>query len=185
MDWNEGPLVGKARAGDAGAFRELVELHARRAFQVAYRITGNEQDAEDAVQESFLRAFRQIGRFKGESGFGTWLYRIVANCALDAIRMRGRQPDGEDSALERASGDPSPERSVLSGEIRERVELAPSELSPVERAAFVLRHFEGMGIEEIGKALGCEPGAAKNSVFRAVRKLRKALEPLTSGVNCK
>jgi RNA polymerase sigma factor (sigma-70 family) len=88
-------LVGAAKAGDAAAFRELVERHGGRVFQVAYRITGNEQDAEDAVQETFLRAYRQIGRFDGNSSFGTWLYRIAANCALDAIRVRGRQPGAE------------------------------------------------------------------------------------------
>jgi RNA polymerase sigma-70 factor (ECF subfamily) len=154
-------------------------------FQLAYRITGNEQDAEDAVQESFLRAYRQIGRFDGNSSFGTWLYRIAANCALDAIRRRGRQSATEGPVREPASGDPTPERSAMSGEIRDRMELALTELSPVERAAFVLRHFEGMGIEEIGQALGCQPGAAKQSVFRAVRKLRKALEPLACGAGCK
>jgi len=76
----------------------------------------------------------------------------------------------------------TPERAAMSGEIRDRMEEALGELTPVERAAFVLRHFEGMGTAEIGKTLGCEPGAAKQSVFRAVRKLRKALEPLASGV---
>jgi RNA polymerase sigma-70 factor (ECF subfamily) len=133
------------------------------------------------VQESFLRAYKQIGRFDGNSSFGTWLHRITANCSLDAIRKRGRYPSGDGSARESPSDDPTPERSALSGEIRERMELALGELSPVERAAFVLRHFEGMAIEEIGRALGCHSGAAKNSVFRAVRKLRKALEPLASG----
>ena len=185
MEGTDGDLVVAAKAGDADAFRELVERHAGRVFQVAYRIAGNEQDAEDAVQESFLRAYRQIGRFDGHSSFGTWLYRIAANCALDAIRRRVRQPVAESPARETASGDPTPERSALSGEIRERMELALGELSLMERAAFVLRHFEGMGIAEIGRALGCEPGAARHSVFRAVRKLRKALEPLAHGVNCK
>jgi RNA polymerase sigma-70 factor (ECF subfamily) len=185
MEGTDGDLVVAAKAGEAGAFRELVERHGGRVFQLAYRITGNEQDAEDAVQESFLRAYRQLGRFDGNSSFGTWLYRIAANCALDTIRKRGWQPPVADPARERPSDDPTPERSALSGEIRDRMELALNELSPVERAAFVLRHFEGMGIEEIGQALGCEPGAAKQSVFRAVRKLRKALEPLASGVKCK
>ncbi len=161
MEGTDGELVVAAKAGDSGAFRELVERHGARVFQVACRITGNEQDAEDAVQESFLRAHRQIGRFDGHSSFGTWLYRITANCALDAIRRRGRQSAAENPGQEVASGDPTPERSALSGEIRDRMELALSELSPVERAAFVLRHFEGMGIEEIGQALGCQPGAAK------------------------
>jgi RNA polymerase sigma-70 factor (ECF subfamily) len=185
MEETDGALVGAAKAGDADAFRELVERHGRRVFQLAYRITGNEQDAEDAVQEAFLRAYRQIGKFDGGSSFGTWLYRIAANCALDAIRARGRRLDGAAPIRETPSGDPTPERSALSGEIRERMSEALSELTPVERAAFVLRHFEGMGIEEIGLTLGCQAGAAKNSVFRAVGKLRKALKPLACGVRCK
>src|SRR5579862_8879061 len=82
MEGTDGDLVVAAKAGEAGAFRELVERHGGRVFQLAYRITGNEQDAEDAVQESFLRAYRQLGRFDGNSSFGTWLYRIGANCAL-------------------------------------------------------------------------------------------------------
>jgi RNA polymerase sigma-70 factor, ECF subfamily len=182
MERTDEALVVAARAGSAGAFRELVEIHSGGVFRLAYRITGNEQDAEDAVQESFLRAYRQIGKFEGSSDFGTWLYRIATNCALDTIRVRGRQPVAENPLREEPSGGPTPEREVLSGEIRERMELALSELSPVERAAFVLRHFEGMRIEDIGQALGCQPGAARHSVFRAVRKLRKAMEPLASGV---
>jgi RNA polymerase sigma-70 factor (ECF subfamily) len=185
MESTDGELVVKARAGDPGAFRELVERHAGRLFQLAYRITGNEQDAEDAVQESFLRAYRQIGHFKADSSFGTWLYRIASNCALDTIRRRGSQPGVENPSRQTPSDSPTPERAALGGEIRERMELALSELSPVERAAFVLRHFEGMGMEEIGQALRCEPGAARHSVFRAVKKLRKALGPLTNGVSCK
>ncbi|HEY1756250.1 MAG TPA: RNA polymerase sigma factor [Bryobacteraceae bacterium] len=185
MEGTDGALVDKAKAGDAGVFRELVERHSGRVFQLAYRITGNEQDAEDAVQESFLRAYRQIGRFDGKASFGTWLYRIAANCALDVIRARADRAAGAAQASETASSDPTPERAAFSGEIRERMEDAMGELSPVERAAFVLRHFEGMGIAEIGEALGCQPGAAKHSVFRAVQKLRKALEPLTCGVKCK
>jgi RNA polymerase sigma-70 factor, ECF subfamily len=185
MEGTDGALVVAAKAGDAGAFRELVERHGGRVFQLAYRITGDEQDAEDAVQETFLRAYRQMRRFDGKSSFGTWLYRIAANCALDALRARSRESGTENPVRELPSSEPTPERAALSGEIRERMELALRELSPVERAAFVLRHFEGMGTEEIGRVLGCQPGAAKHSVFRAVRKLRKALEALASGVTCK
>src|SRR5579863_7258010 len=110
MEGTDGELVVAAKAGEAGAFRELVERHGGRVFQLAYRITGNEQDAEDVVQESFLRAYKQIGRFDRGSGFGTWLYRIAANGSLDAIRKRSRQADGAAAAKETASGAPTPER---------------------------------------------------------------------------
>jgi RNA polymerase sigma-70 factor (ECF subfamily) len=152
-------------------------------------MTGNEQDAEDVVQESFLRAYRQIGRFDERSSFGTWLYRIAANCSLDSIRLRKRRSeqttpeanrDGEEIVAALPCGSPGPEREAFSSEVRDQVSLAMQELSATERAAFVLRHFEGMSIEEVSRVLECEPGAAKHSVFRAVQKLRRALEPVVS-----
>jgi RNA polymerase sigma-70 factor (ECF subfamily) len=177
-------IVARARLGDADAFRALVERHSRPLFRLAFRMTGNQQDAEDVVQESFLRAWRQLGRFDERASFGTWLYRIATNCSLDLMRGRKRRPavsDEEDPVLALPSGDPTPERVAMSGQVRERVAEAMDELSDSERTAFVLRHFEGMGMEDVGRVLGCQPGAAKHSVFRAVRKLRRALEPLASG----
>lgn len=183
MELTDCAAVGKARAGDPDAFRVLVERHGRSLFRLAYRMTGNQQDAEDVVQESFLRAFKQLHRFDERASFGTWLYRIAANCSLDLMRSRNRRGEHGDPELASTepSGEPSPERMALSGEVRERLAEAMDELSPTERAAFVLRHFEGMCIEEIGAALDCQPGAAKHSVFRAVQKLRRALEPVVSG----
>src|SRR4249920_4174478 len=86
-------VLARARKGDSDAFRELVEQHSRSAFRLAYRMTRNEQDAEDVVQESFLRAYRHLGRFEARSNFGTWLYRIVANCAVDLLRARRSRGD--------------------------------------------------------------------------------------------
>src|ERR671938_1542565 len=86
-------VLDRARQGDSDAFRVLVEQHSRTVFRLAYRITGNEQDAEDVVQESFLRAYRQLGRFEARANFGTWLYRIVANCSVDLMRARQARHD--------------------------------------------------------------------------------------------
>jgi len=186
MELTDGAFVAKARAGDADAFRLLVERHSRRLFGLAFRMTGNEQDAEDVVQESFLRAYRRLSQFDDRASFGTWLYRIAANCSIDLMRTKGQkaqqmvETDVEDPVLALRSSDPSPERAALSAEVRDRVAEAMNELSPVERSAFVLRHFEGMRLEEVGRALGCQTNAAKHSVFRAVQKLRRALEPLAS-----
>ena len=187
MDLADRAFVARARSGDADAFRALVDLHSRGLFRVAFRMTGNESDAEDVVQESFLRAYRQLGKFDERASFGTWLYRIAVNCALDLVRSRkrrGEQQQAEDSredaVMTAVSDHPGPERLALSGEMRERVAEAMKELSAAERSAFVLRHFEGMRIEEVSRVLGCQPGAAKHSVFRAVQKLRRALEPLAS-----
>ena len=189
MDQNDRAFVAKARSGDTDAFRALVERHSRALFRLAFRMTGNTQDAEDVVQDSFLRAYRQLDKFDERAGFGTWMYRIATNCSLDLMRVRRRrsqtpaEAEGpDDHVAELPSLAPSPERIAMSGEVRERLAAAMNELSETERAAFVLRHFEGFRLEEIGRALECQPGAAKHSVFRAVQKLRRALEPIVSPV---
>src|SRR5512135_1907403 len=94
MDVGEAAAVlARARDGDAEAFRALVERHSRSVFRLAFRMTGNEQDAEDVVQESFLRAYRQLGRFESRANFGTWIYRIAANCCVDLIRAKQARHD--------------------------------------------------------------------------------------------
>ena len=188
MECNDIGLVTRARTGDTDAFRVLVERHSRPLFRLAYRMTGNQQDAEDVVQDSFLRAHKQLARFDERASFGTWLYRIAVNCSLDLVRARKRRnelaapadPEMDDPLLALPSHDPAPDRIAMSGEVRDRVAEAMTELSAAERTAFVLRHFEGMCIDDVSRVLGCQPGAAKHSVFRAVQKLRRALEPLVS-----
>ena len=188
MELTDAAFVTRARSGDTDAYRVLVERHGRALFRLAFRMTGNEQDAEDVVQESFLRAYRQLGKFDERASFGTWLYRIATNCSLDLVRSRKRRsenlapadPEMEDPMVSLPAADPNPERLSLSGEIRDRLAEAMNELSATERTAFVLRHFEGMCIEDVSRVLDCQPGAAKHSVFRAVQKLRRALEPLVS-----
>jgi RNA polymerase sigma-70 factor (ECF subfamily) len=175
-------VLARARQGDSEAFRTLVEQHSRTAFRLAFRMTGNEQDAEDVVQESLLKAYRYLGRFETRADFGTWLYRIVANCALDAIRSRQSRlkhtwtEPFDLSAATHASGRPGPERLAESAEVQRHVEVALQGLSPLERAAFALRHYEGRTIGEISGVLGLGTSAAKQAVFRAVRKLRVELE---------
>ena len=185
MAENDAADVARAKAGDEGAFRALVERHGRAVFRLAFRMTGNEQDAEDVVQEAFLKAYRRIGQFEDRAAFGSWLHRITANCAYDVLRARARkredaaaaEPGGPDPLDAFAAETPSADRSVLSGQISRRLKAALARLSPQERAAFTLRHFEERPIREIGELLGLDEGAAKHSVFRAVRKLREALSP--------
>ena len=188
MDATEAAAVlARARQGDSDAFRALVEKHSRSVFHLAFRMTGNEQDAEDVVQDSFLRAYRQLGRFESRANFGTWLYRIVANCSVDLMRSKQARHDQvrgdslDAGAMELpAVNVPGPERMAESAEIERRVQDALQELSPLERAAFTLRHYEGRSIDEISSTLGLGTSAAKHSVFRAVKKLRLALAPLRS-----
>ena len=175
----EAAEIARAQAGDRDAFRALVERHGRGLFRLAWRMTGNQQDAEDVVQEAFFRAWKQLARFDGRSSFATWVYRIASNYALDLIRAR-RHSDSTDAAGSLAGTDPAPDRLVFSGQVEGRVAAAMEELSAQERTAFVLRHFEGMSIDQIGAALNLAPSATQNSIFRAVQKLRRALEPMVS-----
>jgi len=184
MDRTEATVVERARKGDAEAFRELVEGYSSKLFRLAYRITGDEQSAEDAVQEAFLRAYRSLDRFDSRSQFGTWLHRIAVNAALDLARKQQRQnlrheerPAGEDEPP-LPSPAPGPDRIVLSLEVERAVRSALSSLSAMERTAFVLRHFEGRSIAEICEQLGLGASAGKQAIFRAVKKLRRVLEPL-------
>jgi RNA polymerase sigma-70 factor (ECF subfamily) len=185
MEWTDEAAAAETRKGDRNAFRVLVDRHSRPVFRLAYRMTGNEQDAEDVVQETFLRAYKQIRQFDGRSSFSTWLYRICSNCSLDLIRARKtrekqREPLGEKvtSWIDTiAAREPDPERLTHSGQITRLLKPALEQLSEMERVAFTLRHFEGCDVEEIARTLGVQQNAAKHSVFRAVQKLRRALEP--------
>ena len=189
MEEIEDSAVDRARSGDREAFRMLVDTHSRSVFRLAFRMTGNEQDAEDVVQETFLRAYRQLKNFQAKASFSTWLFRIAANYSLDLIRRRKRRqelspmgrPNGDTDLLQSVPSDrPTPDRLVLSGQFKERLDSAMDELSAQERTAFVLRHFEGLSIEDIGASLGTNGNATKHSIFRAVQKLRHSLAPFVS-----
>lgn len=182
MHSDDAAAVAKAKGGDEDAFRVLVDRHSRGVYRLAYRMTGKPEDAEDVVQETFIRAFRQLKRFEERANFATWLYRIGFNCAIDYMRARPhRESTEEPETLERISGQtsgPGTDDLVYAGEIGERVQSALHELSEQERAAFLMRHYHGHSIEEICAALNLKTNAAKHSIFRAVKKMRVALRPL-------
>ena len=192
METSDAAAVARVLAGDRDAFRELVDRHSRSIFRLGFRMTGNEHDAEEVVQETFLRAYRRLKGFESRANFGTWLYRIGVSCSLDLMRSRQRRDaagqasrpvppltdDSPDPIAMIPSEAPGPDRLLLSTEVGARVEQALAQLSPNERAAFVMRHYEGRPVEEIGRALGLRANATKNTVFRAVQKLRRALEPV-------
>ncbi|CAN5688878.1 RNA polymerase sigma factor RpoE [soil metagenome] len=189
MPQTDAAAVALARDGNSEAFHALVDRHSRAVYRLAYRMTGTPQDAEDVVQETFLRAYKQLGRFESRANFGTWVHRIAVNCSIDLIRSRPHResaldmPDLEQFGAAAERNDPSgatPERLMLSTEVQERIGTAMSGLSAMERAAFMLRHFEGHSIEEISQSLGLKTNATKHSIFRAVRKMRVALEPFVA-----
>lgn len=186
MEWTDAAAADEARKGNQQAFRVLVERHSHALFRLAYRMTGNEHDAEDLVQETFLRAYKQISRFDGRAAFNTWLHRICTNCSLDFLRARKTRnerqtftdPNETTSWLDRiATADPTPERLTQSDQIAGMLEPALQKLTDMERTAFVLRHYEGCDIDQIACTLGVRANAAKHTVFRAVQKLRRELQP--------
>ena len=194
MSESDSVAVARVLRGEGDAYRMLVERHSRFLFRVAFRITGNVSDAEDVVQEAFLRAFRSLHLYDARATFSTWMHRIAANCALDMVRKRNRRMEsvvadmGDDEAkrdilTQIPSPGPGTDRVVYSSQVRDHVRLAMEDLSPLERSAFVLRHFEGNSIDEISTTLAVSENAAKQSIFRAVQKLRRALEPVVGSVS--
>lgn len=184
MQLDDAAAVARARQGDHDAFRVLVDRHIRSVYRLAFRMTGTPHDAEDVVQETFIRAYRQLSRFEARANVSTWLYRIAFNCAVDFLRSRPRRESAtEADVLERmapsASG-PTMDDLVYAGEIGERMQQALSDLSEKERAAFLMRHYHGCSIEEIGSTLGMKTNATKHSIFRAVKKMRVALQAFTA-----
>jgi RNA polymerase sigma-70 factor, ECF subfamily len=191
---SDATAVERTLAGDRDAYRVLVERHSRTVYRMAYRMMGNAHDAEDVVQEAFLRAFQKLKQFAGNANFGTWVYRIAANYAIDRLRQRNSEESKREGSS-RPSEDPlevdplsrvqdmspSPERLAGSAQLAERMKAALNELSPAEKTAIVMRHWDGCGIEEIAMVLNANSNATKNTVFRAVQKLRRALAPFLEG----
>jgi RNA polymerase sigma-70 factor (ECF subfamily) len=193
MEVTDAAVVAQVLAGDRDAFRLLVERHSRSIFRVIYRMTGNQQDSEELVQETFLRAYKSLERFELRANFSTWVYRIAVNRTLDFLNARKTQmqtketyqiadnPDHkEGNQVQVAADSPGPDRLLLSAEMKRKIAGALGLLTPAERVAFTMRHMEGRSIEEISQALDLKVSAAKNSVFRAVQKLRQQLEPYAS-----
>ena len=186
MGKNDYASIRAVLSGDKDAYGTLVVRHSHALFRIAYRITGNEADAEDVVQEAFLRGYRKLESFESRSDFGTWIYRIAVRCALDKIADRktdgssqiAEDDDPEQRTVQVADMAAGPERILLSGEIGALQEMAMHGLTAIERTAFVLRHLEERSIDEIATALGIAPNSAKQAVYRAVHKLRRRLAAL-------
>jgi RNA polymerase sigma factor, sigma-70 family len=167
-------FVRLAQTGDERGFAGLVHLHQRRAYLVARSIVMTHEDAEDAVQEGFLRAYQALDRFDAGQGFGAWLNRIVANAALDLARRRKVR-----TAEELSDAIPSPFRDPAEdGELRQRLEGALAELPDRARAVIVLHDIEGFTHAEIGDMLGIPGGTARSDLHHARQRLRGLLENL-------
>jgi RNA polymerase sigma-70 factor (ECF subfamily) len=186
MQGSDHSVIRAVLAGDKEAYGALVRAHSATVFRVAFRIVGNDADAEEVVQEAFLRGYQRLESYQQRSAFGTWIYRIAVNCALNRISQsgivaeyrHGEESDSEERTVQVAAQGADPERELLSQEISAAQNMAMQRLTPTEKTAFVLRHLEDRSIAEIAGVLEIAPNAAKQAVFRAVQKLRRELAPL-------
>ena len=181
-------LIRDAQMGKAAAFEELVRQYDRAVLRLAVHLTGSQEDGQDIYQEAFLRAFINLGSFRFECSFYTWIYRIVTNLCLDHLRKRSSRTrdltttisaDGEEEQIldrlpDRRPGT-SPERSLISRELRKHILLALQRLSPRERMVFELKHYHGMRLRTVAGILNTSEGTIKNTLFRATHKLRTQL----------
>jgi RNA polymerase sigma-70 factor, ECF subfamily len=186
----EHTLIRKAQAGDRLAFEDLVRRYDRDVLRIALNLVRRPEDARDIYQESFLRAYRNLNRFRFECSFYTWIYRIVTNVALDHLRRRSSRREDQAPGIEVNDGNPgdffdrqpemraaaNPERNLLGRELGEQIASAMKQLSPRERMVFEMKHYHGMKLRAIGDLLGTSEETAKNSLFRATRKLRASLD---------
>ena len=177
---HEKHCIERVLKGDANAFEHLVHAYEKTVYNLALRTLGNREDAEDVTQEAFLKAYRSLDSFRGDSKFSVWLYRIVSNLCLDLLRSRQRKPvqsltveddDGEIGELEISDEHFSPEKLLDRRLTRESVQRGLSALPDDARQILLLRELQGMSYEEIGQALDLEPGTVKSRIFRARKKL--------------
>jgi RNA polymerase sigma-70 factor (ECF subfamily) len=187
MNGYEGDWVAMAKAGDRGALHELYERNRSRIFSLAYRYAGNAADAEDILQDSFIKAFSSLRKcqLNENAYFATWLYRIAVNCSLDHIRRRRTRENHVEWSANVPSGTEnegpaSPEGEYLRSEIRQQVQRSLAKLSKRKRMVVVLRHYQQLKIAEIAATMGCSQGSVKRQLFRALAQLRKEL-PVSLG----
>ena len=181
VDPAEGALIERSRRGDLDAFDRLVAAHQDRVYHAAYRITGNADDAHDAAQETFVKAFRALPRYRHEAAFATWLHRIAVNAALDIVRRRPQVPPVslEDVVLPASAH--NPDREAERREVQQRVHRALQQLSPDHRVIIVLRDLQGMAYEEIAAVLRIPLGTVRSRLSRARDALRRVLHDLAPG----
>lgn len=172
-------LVRRVQRGESSAFRELVERYKRRAYAIAYDMMGTHEDAEDVSQEAFIRVYQSIKGFRGEAAFSSWFYRIVVNLCISwwrrEVKYKGNLLNEEHAGLEKQNYSEDPEKALRAKEIARHVNQALQELSPKQRAVFVLRHYQGLSMKEIGEVLKCSEGTVKSQLFRAINRLQELL----------
>jgi RNA polymerase sigma-70 factor (ECF subfamily) len=181
---DEQNLIARAREGDVGAFQEIVDLYKRQIFFLALDLTGNHHDAEDLSQEVLVRAYTSIKGFRGEAKISSWLHRIAVNTHLDTRRKKAlmllKQSDELNESLVAHSitdsrSNTNPEEKMVQADLQKHIDEALQVLTPKERSVFVLRHYQDHPIKEIADMMEISEGTVKSFLFRAIRKLQKAL----------
>lgn len=187
QDDNDQQLVRRVQAGDQSAFNMLVLKYQHRVLKLVSRFVHDAAEAEDVAQEAFLKAYRALASFRGDSAFYTWLYRIAINTAKNALVSNRRRPVDFDLDLQdpeqfdrhaRLKEGDTPEGILLTEEIRQVVERAMEQLPEDLRTAIVLRELEGLSYEEIAEAMDCPVGTVRSRIFRAREAIDKKLQPL-------
>jgi RNA polymerase sigma-70 factor (ECF subfamily) len=194
VDVSELDLVKQCQAGNTEAFDQLVTRYRTRVFAMIYNMVHNEQDAWDLAQDSFVKAWKSIGRFRGRSSFYTWIYRIVMNVTIDWLRkkqVKGAGAEFNDAIqlkeIEPASrtlpkADPLPHERMEQSEIRARIDNAIAQLSPEHRAVILMKEIEEMQYHEIAEALGCSIGTVMSRLFYARKKLQNLLKDVYENI---
>jgi RNA polymerase sigma-70 factor, ECF subfamily len=171
-------LIRQAKQGSPGAYRVLVELHMKQAYDLAYSFVNNHASAEDIAQEAFIRAHSALPAFRGDAGFGTWLYRIVTNLSLNKIKQRNALNEREAPMDAFPALQSGAEDDAHNADVRAHIEKALHELPTLQRAVVILRHIDGLSTRQVSKILGCSEGTVKTHLFRGLKKLRVRLEYL-------
>lgn len=178
MELSDELLVARAQKDDPTAFRQLVDKHKTKIYYTAFRLAGNHSDADDLSQETFIRAYRGLGKFKGQSSFSTWLYRILVNCCMDLWRRRKQRGAdlqlNEDILIEDRNQGGTRDAAELS-ELQGAVAEAIKSLPPKHRMALVLHEFDNMTHEDIARAMGCSVGTARSRLHYARMKMQQKL----------
>lgn len=170
---DEATLVVRAQEGDARAFAELARRHQSALYRLAVRVVGDAVEAEDALQDALLDAWRRIGRFRGDAAFGTWMYRIVTNRCLDTVRRRRPEPVEDVEVPARPADDP--ERAAERGAGMAALRTALAALPDEQRVCWVLREMEGLGYAEISAVTGASEDAVRGRIHRARTRLAEAM----------
>ena len=175
---DDAALVSAALAGDSAAFDTLVTRHRRSVYQVCYRFVNHHEDAADLTQDTFVRAWKALGSFRGQARFSTWIYRIAVNVSLNRVSLKTPRTEAVDFDLVADHREPAPGAAIAAEQRQAMVRRAVRSLPPRQRAVLILRTYHELSHQEVADIVGTSVGAVKANVFHALANLKKRLEPL-------